>query len=69
MDLDLRLPLGLLFAILGAILAAHGAVSPPALYRPSLGINVDLIWGSVLLVFGLLMLGLAWKNRGSAPKA
>ncbi len=63
MDLDLRLPMGLLFAVLGAILAIHGAVSDRALYARSLGINVDLIWGSVLLVFGLLMLTLAWRAR------
>ena len=68
MDMDLRLPMGLLFAILGAILMFHGAVSSPALYTQSLGINVDLIWGGVLLAFGLLMLALAWKGRQAAKK-
>ncbi len=57
--LDLRLPIGLLFALLGAVLGVYGLVSDASLYRASLGINVNLWWGIVLLVFGLLMLGLS----------
>ena len=41
-------------------------MSDASLYRRSLGININLLWGTVLLVFGLLMLGLAFraKTRG-----
>jgi hypothetical protein len=56
MGLDLRLPIGFLFTALGAILALYGAISDPAIYARSLGINVNLAWGCVLLVFGLAML-------------
>lgn len=61
MGLDIRVPIGSLFAILGALLAGYGLCSNPAIYRRSLGIDIDLWWGLVLLVFGLAMLGLAWR--------
>jgi hypothetical protein len=60
MSLDLRVPIGLLFAALGALLAVYGLVSDPAIYQASLGINVNLWWGLVLLGFGFLMLASAW---------
>jgi hypothetical protein len=58
MKLDLRLPIGLMFSIIGALLVVFGMVSDPAIYQRSLGINVNLWWGLVLLVFGLVMLWL-----------
>jgi hypothetical protein len=60
MSLDLRVPIGLLFAALGALLIVYGLVSDPAIYQASLGINVNLWWGLVLAGFGLIMLGTAW---------
>ena len=59
MSLDLRVPIGLLFLALGALLAVYGALSDRAIYQASLGINVNLWWGLTLLAFGLIMLGLA----------
>ena len=59
MNLDLRLPIGLMFTIVGAMLTVFGLTSGDAIYARSLGINVNLWWGLVLLVFGLLMFGFA----------
>ena len=56
MRLDLRLPIGLLFTLFGVILVVYGLVSDSGLYARSLGINVNLWWGLVLLAFGLMML-------------
>ena len=56
MRLDLRLPIGLLFSLFGVILVVYGLVSDAGLYARSLGINVNLWWGLVLLAFGLVML-------------
>ena len=67
MSLDLRVPIGLLFGILGALLALYGLMSDPAIYQVSLGINVNLWWGLVLMVFGAFMLGTAWMGRGERP--
>jgi hypothetical protein len=64
MKLDLRLPIGLMFSIIGALLVIFGAASDPAIYERSLGINVNLWWGLVLVVFGLVMLWLV--RRGTA---
>jgi hypothetical protein len=67
MKLDLRLPIGLMFSIFGVMLLGFGVTSDAAIYQRSLGINVNLWWGVVLLVFGLVMLGFALKARGAAP--
>jgi hypothetical protein len=55
MSLDLRLPIGLLFLLLGALLGLYGLVSDPAIYAVSLGVNVNLWWGVVMLIFGAAM--------------
>jgi hypothetical protein len=64
MSLDLRLPIGLMFSIFGVLLTVFGLISDDAIYARSLGINVNLWWGLVLLVFGMLMLGLMARARG-----
>ncbi len=66
MKLDLRLPIGLMFSIFGVMLLAFGLLSDPAIYERSLGINVNLWWGMVLLAFGLVMLGFALRARKTA---
>lgn len=57
MSLDLRIPMGLMFTLVGAILVVFGLITNgnEALYAPSLGINANLWWGLVLFVFGLTM--------------
>jgi len=67
--MDIRIPIGLMFSIIGVILAVFGLFSNPRIYEThSLGLNVNLIWGVVLLVFGLLMLGLARRaSKRSKP--
>jgi len=68
MSLDIRIPTGLLFAILGLILACFGMASDPAIYQRSLGINVNLWWGLALVAFGLVMLLLA-RRAGRRKKS
>ena len=64
MNLDLRMPIGLMFSAFGVMLTGYGLVSDDAIYARSLGVNVNLWWGLVLLVFGLVMLGLVARSRG-----
>lgn len=64
MGLDIRWPMGLLFVLLGLILAGYGVISDPAIYARSLGLNVNLWWGLALLACGAVMVALA---RRSAP--
>jgi hypothetical protein len=64
MSLDIRVPIGLMFSIIGAILVVFGLVPNQAIYDyHSLGINVNLGWGAVLLAFGLIMLALAKRAK------
>lgn len=65
MDLDLRVPIGVFFVFVGLIMGIFGLTSDPAMYQKSLGINVNLDWGIVELIFGSLMLvsGLAHKKN------
>jgi membrane-bound ClpP family serine protease len=56
MGLDIRLPIGMIFSIFGIVLIVFGVFSDPSLYAQSLGININLVWGGVLLVFGAIML-------------
>lgn len=67
MNLDLRIPMGLMFTFVGIILTAFGIATRNNvdLYARSLGINVNMWWGIVLLVFGQIMfqLGRATQIR------
>jgi uncharacterized membrane protein (UPF0136 family) len=69
MGIDIRLPLGILFLLLGSILVVYGAASNPALYGQSLGINVNLYWGFALLAFGALMFALSRRGARAADRA
>ncbi len=62
---DIRIPIGLMFSVLGVLITIFGFVtrSDSVLYQRSLGINVNLIMGVVMLVFGLVMLYLARKKK------
>jgi formate hydrogenlyase subunit 3/multisubunit Na+/H+ antiporter MnhD subunit len=61
--LDVRLPLGLLFGIIGALLCLQGLLG-----GSDHSGNINLWWGIVLVIFGALMLWLARRARaGSSP--
>lgn len=65
MRLDLRLPIGLMFSVVGLLLVGYGLLADRTIYARSLGVNVNLWWGLVLLAFGAVMLALA---RGAARR-
>jgi hypothetical protein len=68
MELDVRLPMGLMFVILGAVLVIVGLVTDAAVYAKSLGININLWWGLVMLALGAVMLLLVWRARRISQK-
>jgi protein-S-isoprenylcysteine O-methyltransferase Ste14 len=63
MRLDLRVPIGLMFTIMGAILVLVGLFADRAIDARSLGLNVNLWWGLVLLAVGALLLWLGWRAQ------
>jgi len=66
--LDIRVPIGGLFVVLGLVLAGYGVVTnaDAEQYARSMSVNINLWWGLVMLVFGALLLLLA---RGSSRDA
>lgn len=61
--IDIRVPIGLMFLIVGAIITTYGVVTTGNdMYAAhSLGININLWWGLCLVLFSLVMLALAWN--------
>jgi hypothetical protein len=65
MGLDIRLPIGMMFSLLGASLTLYGLAtgSDGEMYQCSLGYNINLWWGLVLILFGGSMLFFALRGR------
>jgi hypothetical protein len=60
MNADIRLPIGLLFSIIGVLITIFGfATGGAEMYKHSLGININIWSGICLLIFGVLMLVMA----------
>ncbi len=68
MTLDICWPIGIMFSLVGAMLAIFGWVTKASgeMYKRSLDININLWWGLFLLAFGVLMLLSAYKNAQKA---
>lgn len=60
---DLRLPLGYLFLALGALLVVASFMAAPDANARSLGVDINLIWGGVMIVFGAICLFLARRGK------
>jgi hypothetical protein len=73
MGLDIRLPIGGMFAVTGLLLAVYGVVTAgdARMYERATGVNVNLWWGLVMLAFGLVMLALGRRGgkAGVRPAA
>lgn len=69
MGLDIRLPIGAMFGLLGAVLTVFGILSEfgivanRAIYAKSLEININFWWGLVMLAFGFVMLVMAKRAK------
>jgi hypothetical protein len=65
MGLDIKLPIGLMFAILGILLTIYGifTASDQALYARSLHVNINLWVGIGMIIFGVVMLIFAKRPK------
>ena len=69
MTLDLRIPMGLLFLLVGCILAVLGAVTHgSAIYARSASLDINLVWGVIMLVFGAVMFVLGRRSDRRARR-
>jgi hypothetical protein len=66
MGLDVRVPVGLMLGIMGTLLLAYGLLGDQSIYARSLGLNINAIWGSVLLVAAAVFLILASRRPHAA---
>jgi hypothetical protein len=60
--MDIRVPIGLLFSLIGSLLLLYGLwseISSGSITH----LNLDTAWGAVLLIFGASMLWLARRHR------
>jgi len=63
--LDLKLPIGWLLGGYGALLTVYGLLTKKEMYAVSLGVNVNLIWGILMLVVGgAFLLAAFLKKKG-----
>ena len=69
MGLDIRWPIGLMFSLVGALMVIYGLAtgSNAEMYQRSLGININVGWGLLLLIFGGVMTYLAWRGASKPP--
>jgi multisubunit Na+/H+ antiporter MnhG subunit len=83
MGLDIRIPLGLIFLIIGGVMSIFGVFTRhSAIYEKSLDVNLNLGWGLLMFLFGAIMFFIGrrqkwqddpvtprpWERNGGAPR-
>jgi len=70
MNLDIKIPIGLLFTVIGVLLTIFGLVTigDTELYRRSLSININLWTGLAMVVIGVFLLATAKYRKEPAEK-
>ncbi len=73
MGLDIRIPLGLIFLIVGGIMSLYGLFTHGSgIYEKSMGVNLNLGWGLVMFVFGAIMFFVGrrqkWQDDPVTPR-
>ncbi len=68
--LDLKLPIGWLLSAYGLLLGVYGLVTKKEIYEKSLGLNLNLVWGILMLVLGgfFLLTAFLKKKNGVGPR-
>ena len=84
MGLDIRIPLGLIFLLIGGLMSVYGLITrnSAVIYEKSMEINLNLTWGLIMFIFGLIMFLVGrrqkwqddpvtprpWEREGGAPR-
>ena len=68
---DARITIGMMFTLIGTILAAFGLATrdQAGVYAKSLAINANLWWGLVLLAFGLVVMFMGRRGQTRLEKS
>jgi uncharacterized membrane protein HdeD (DUF308 family) len=67
--IDLRLPIGIFFILVGIIMIVYAVISPAYVPHIKEHINIDLYWGILLLIFGIPMTFFGWAAERKAKNA
>jgi len=66
--MDIRAPIGGLFTLLGVMLGGYGLVAGSRTVSDVAPVtNVNLWWGLVMLLFGIIMLALSRRAMSAPP--
>ncbi|MFA5263410.1 MAG: hypothetical protein WC378_06255 [Opitutaceae bacterium] len=68
MGLDIRFPIGYMFSLVGLLLTIAGLTGDSASLKRSLNININLYWGMFLILFGVVMLVMAFRAKAREKK-
>ncbi|WP_158941288.1 hypothetical protein [Granulicella sp. S190] len=74
MGLDIRIPLGLIFLLIGGLMSVYGFVTrhSETIYDKSMGINLNLTWGLLMFIFGAIMYAVGrrqkWQDDPVTPR-
>ena len=74
MGLDIRIPLGLIFLVTGGLISIYGFITRgnDLIYAKSMGINMNLYWGLIMFIFGLIMFLVGrrqkWQDDPVSPR-
>jgi hypothetical protein len=73
MGLDIRVPLGLIFLLTGGMMSLYGLFTRNStIYEKSMGVNLNLGWGLIMLVFGAVMFFFGrrqkWQDDPVSPR-
>jgi hypothetical protein len=68
--LDLKLPIGWLLSAYGVLLTVYGLLTRRDMYAISLGINLNLVWGLLMIAIGggFLLAAFLKKRKGAASR-
>ncbi len=66
--LDLKLPIGCLLSAYGLLLAIYGLATKKEMYAKSLGFNLNLAWGILMLAIGGGFLLAVFLKKGKAGR-
>jgi len=68
MQLDIRIPIGWLFSMIGALLVGYGLLNGAPVHGATAGFNINAWWGAVLVLYGVAMLLLARRHAALVRK-
>ena len=66
--LDLKLPIGWLLSAYGVLLGIYGLVTKKEMYAKSLGLNLNVVWGAVMLAIGGVFLLAAFLKKDKSGR-